>query len=1158
MVNTKLQHAICKAANTSPGYLQRSIDPNQRGLVTDLALYSNPFTGVPTAISDFAQQAWQGNWGGAAMAAGSGALSFIPAAGGMIGKGLARVGTTALRSGNAAMRAGGTALKAVDRGAKFMRHAPGASSGAMGLAVGGGVASTPATSPGVKPPPPPPAPKANGFKPALKAAALASFAPDYTPEELEDMGVYDAIYRGKGPRLASLGEWKPEWVNPVDPQGWAQWYKRYSGGRRLPEEDERQIKRWHNFKSRHGGPFSKKPTPRRGWALRNWAIDPSKLVAEGDAASITEMLDNYKDKAVQKYVQEQVKQSNDLTKLAPKWSDRAHLLAALPKHLTDTQTALQNSGNIDKEMTDLALISRAWLKSQRQKDLLAARLKKFQETAQYPSLAAKTYYHGSPNAELTKLPPGSYVTPDLATAQLMGRFHEDTGKTWTDDDLAEPHMFGREPKWKDGREPKGAPTVYSVNATDDLLDLMDNPYEHKIKAELAAEKQSNEHILVSGHSGAGKSTLAKALAEKLQMPYAQVDHQPAFNEFLANNTPDNHLPAGSPKHEEFHRLMRETALKTLEDAKQPSIIEGSQLAYLPPETLAKFKRIHVNPSLRQAYQQRLARTKKRYLKDSAKTWTPEVEEEKRRTADMVYDFHRPAFQDYDKLPGTVKYKPGQNLDRLLQRLQKQSALNADVQLQEQQQRVADRISGSDPRLLVYHGLGSGKSLSSIAAAEAAKKKYEADYGVITPASLRDNFQQEVDKFTAGSDPQVLSYTGLGQGKQFDKQPDTVIMDEAARLINQDSKRSRRALEQAQKAKQLMLLTGTPIVNEPSDLAGIMSLLEGKKIDRDTFNKRYVGEKKVYPGIFGLFSGASTGTRPVIKNEHELRRRLRGLVDYHPSKKPEGVDINESVIRAPLTDAQKKIQKAIRTTVPPGFLWKIDKEFPLTKEELRKLNSFLTGMRQVSLSTQPFRADADHLKSFQQSGKLQTAFKELSKVLAEDKRKKALIYSNFVDAGLNPYAAGLAKANIPHAVFHGGVSEAARRKAVDDYNKNKLRALLIGPAGAEGISTKGTSLIQLLDPHWNEARTQQARGRGLRFDSHKGLPDNLKNVLVQRYLSQSEDPSFLQRLFGKKRERTGDEVLERLTAEKEQINDKFRKLLQDVGRQRNSVGRVAVL
>ena len=84
----------------------------------------------------------------------------------------------------------------------------------------------------------------------------------------------------------------------------------------------------------------------------------------------------------------ELKAAADITKLSPKWSDREHLLAALPKHLTDTQAAMSTpGGNVDKEMTDLALIARAWLKSQQQKELLAARLKKFQETAAYPSLA---------------------------------------------------------------------------------------------------------------------------------------------------------------------------------------------------------------------------------------------------------------------------------------------------------------------------------------------------------------------------------------------------------------------------------------------------------------------------------------------------------------------------------------------------------------------------------------------------------------------------------------------------------------------------------------------------------------------------------------------------------------------------------------------------
>lgn len=82
------------------------------------------------------------------------------------------------------------------------------------------------------------------------------------------------------------------------------------------------------------------------------------------------------------------KTSNDLTVLAPKWSERGHLLAALPKHLTDAQEAIKSQQNIDKEMTDLSLIAGAWLKSQQQKELLETRLKRFKETAGYPSMAS--------------------------------------------------------------------------------------------------------------------------------------------------------------------------------------------------------------------------------------------------------------------------------------------------------------------------------------------------------------------------------------------------------------------------------------------------------------------------------------------------------------------------------------------------------------------------------------------------------------------------------------------------------------------------------------------------------------------------------------------------------------------------------------------------
>ena len=51
----------------------------------------------------------------------------------------------------------------------------------------------------------------------------------------------------------------------------------------------------------------------------------------------------------------------------------------------------------------------------------------------------------------------------------MGRYHLDTKKSWTDEDLAIPMDWGTRPTFKKGREPKGIPTVYTVELYDDDL-----------------------------------------------------------------------------------------------------------------------------------------------------------------------------------------------------------------------------------------------------------------------------------------------------------------------------------------------------------------------------------------------------------------------------------------------------------------------------------------------------------------------------------------------------------------------------------------------------------------------------------------------------------------------------------------------------------------
>lgn len=127
------------------------------------------------------------------------------------------------------------------------------------------------------------------------ASKQASFDPDFEPEELTD--VYNSIYGKAGPQLASMKTWPKHWFHPQDPLGWLQWYEQYHAGRRT-NDDERQMRRWAKFKARNSPRFERKPSARMAYALRNWAIDPLKLIKDPDARKQLEgEMTEYRNKA---------------------------------------------------------------------------------------------------------------------------------------------------------------------------------------------------------------------------------------------------------------------------------------------------------------------------------------------------------------------------------------------------------------------------------------------------------------------------------------------------------------------------------------------------------------------------------------------------------------------------------------------------------------------------------------------------------------------------------------------------------------------------------------------------------------------------------------------------------------------------------------------
>ena len=413
--------------------------------------------------------------------------------------------------------------------------------------------------------------------------------------------------------------------------------------------------------------------------------------------------------------------------------------------------------------------------------------------------------------------------------------------------------------------------------------------------------------------------------------------------------------------------------------------------------------------------------------------------------------------------------------------------NSKTPLNSHQKKVVEFIM-KNRGLLVVHSTGSGKTLSAVTAAKCVldmNKKIQVF--VIAPKSLLENFKKEMkDTYVLPKEDykrfNIMTKEHFVRNvKVSDCQDKFLIIDEAhnikTEIKGKSGKTAKKIIECAKKAWKVLLLSATPVVNDPYDIVNLMSMLYGTDpISKSEFNKflyskdgNIVNEelfKRYFDCKISFFSPSVSNEYPSadVKNVQLYMDR-----DYYNDYS----DIEESILGVWQDEVHTK----------------------------GKGTAFYSGLRQ-----------AVNKISTPELSKIQWIMNKLTS------GQKTLIFSEFIGSTLIPLKKIMKQKGIKFVSVTGDMSVDNRKKAVRLFNTNKAQVIVISKAGGEGLDLKGTRNVIIMEPAWNKAREEQIIGRAIRYKSHSHLPQSERHVIVYKLYVTKPTPE-MKKEFLKRAERS---------------------------------------
>jgi superfamily II DNA or RNA helicase len=462
-------------------------------------------------------------------------------------------------------------------------------------------------------------------------------------------------------------------------------------------------------------------------------------------------------------------------------------------------------------------------------------------------------------------------------------------------------------------------------------------------------------------------------------------------------------------------------------------------------------------------------------------------------------------------------------------------------LQLPQEFLANFVNPNTPYmdLLVYHRIGSGKTCTSIQICEKFKKQKRII--VVVPASLRGNYRNELRSHCTGNtyitekerdllsklDPsdkkymeiidktderideyyEIYSYNKfveLIENGNLNLKNALLVIDEIQNMISEQGTfywALYNAIKKAPKDLRIILLSATPMFDKPSELALTLNLLRLPKempIGKE-FNKTFIKMTKKKDGTFSY----------KMKNIELFKSYIKGYISYYlgaPSFVFPKTIIKQ--IECEMSDFQYNVYRKVN-------------EYEETYED-DLTNDFYIGTRMISNIAFPN-------KTLDEKGLEQLTPKIIRKDLEKYSCKfaaimeklehtsgKVFIYSNFKEYGGLASLIKVLEANGYQSYVKNGIGK--KRFAIwtgdetdnvkneirnvfnrkDNINGSKIRILLGSAAIKQGVSLTSIRQVHILENSWNISAFKQISGRGVRYCSHKELPEHKRSVKIYVY------------------------------------------------------------